>query len=52
MTTPLAEQELVTEGAGIAYWEGMIEARGTANGATISGRGYLEMTGYVRPIKL
>lgn len=46
VTTPLADQELVTDGAGIAYWEGMIEARGTAGGAAISGRGYLEMTGY------
>lgn len=46
VTTPLPDQELVTEGANIAYWEGMIEVSGTSAGRTLSGRGYLEMTGY------
>ena len=46
VTTPLEEQELVTEGAGIAYWEGAIDVAGTSRGAPVSGRGYLEMTGY------
>jgi predicted secreted hydrolase len=45
-TTPLRDQELVTEGANIAYWEGMIDVSGTAAGRSLSGRGYLEMTGY------
>ncbi len=46
VTTPMSEQELVTEAAGIAYWEGMVDAQGSSAGAAVSGRGYLEMTGY------
>jgi predicted secreted hydrolase len=46
ISTPLESQELQTPGAGIAYWEGMIDVRGTARGRVTSGRGYLEMTGY------
>ena len=46
VSTPLANQELRTLGAGVAYWEGMIEVAGTARGRAVSGRGYLEMTGY------
>ena len=45
-TTPLAYQELATAGAGIAYWEGMVQVAGTARGRAVTGRGYLEMTGY------
>jgi predicted secreted hydrolase len=46
VSTPLRNQELVTPAAGIAYWEGMIDISGTAREAPISGKGYLEMTGY------
>ncbi|HUU34702.1 MAG TPA: lipocalin-like domain-containing protein, partial [Vicinamibacterales bacterium] len=46
VTTPLANQELATAGAGIAYWEGMVLVAGTARGRAVQGRGYLEMTGY------
>ena len=46
VSTPLANQELVTPAAGIAYWEGLVDVAGTARGASVSGRGYLEMTGY------
>jgi hypothetical protein len=46
VTTPLPGPELVTPAAGIAYWEGMVEVAGTARGTAITGRGYLEMTGY------
>ena len=46
VTTPLENQELSTEGAGISYWEGVIDANGTSATAAITGRGYLEMTGY------
>jgi predicted secreted hydrolase len=46
VTTPLDNQELSTEGAGISYWEGLIDVTGTSAGGAISGRGYLEMTGY------
>jgi predicted secreted hydrolase len=46
VTTPLDTQELATTGAGIAYWEGMVQVAGTSRGARVTGRGYLEMTGY------
>jgi predicted secreted hydrolase len=46
VTTPLANQELSTGGAGISYWEGVIDVTGTSAERPIVGRGYLEMTGY------
>ncbi|MDH4067164.1 MAG: carotenoid 1,2-hydratase [Acidobacteriota bacterium] len=46
VTTPLANQELATTGAGIAYWEGLVDVSGTDRGRPLAGRGYLEMTGY------
>lgn len=46
ISTPLADQELRTPAAGIAYWEGLVDVRGTSRGTPIAGRGYLEMTGY------
>jgi predicted secreted hydrolase len=46
VTTPLQDQELSTRGSGVSYWEGMIDVRGTSGAVAVSGRGYLEMTGY------
>jgi predicted secreted hydrolase len=46
VTTPMQDQELSTEAAGISYWEGMIDVGGTSGSQRITGRGYLEMTGY------
>jgi predicted secreted hydrolase len=46
VTTPLDNQELSTEGAGISYWEGVIDVKGTSGPHPITGSGYLEMTGY------
>jgi predicted secreted hydrolase len=46
VSTPLADQELRTPAAGIAYWEGLVDVTGTARGSPLAGRGYLEMTGY------
>jgi len=48
ITTPLNAQELSFEGStGIAYWEGLIDVAGqVAGGTPVTGRGYLEMTGY------
>lgn len=37
------DQELNTT---IRYWEGSVEAQGTANGKGLAGEGYLELTGY------
>ena len=39
----LADQELFTT---VRYWEGAVDVRGTARGRPISGRGYVELTGY------
>lgn len=33
----------------VNYWEGAVRVQGTRAGASISGRGYLEMTGYDAP---
>jgi predicted secreted hydrolase len=46
VATPLENQELATTAAGVTYWEGLIDVRGTAAGRAVQGRGYLEMTGY------
>jgi len=47
VTTPLADQELSSDASsGITYWEGLIDVTGSAKGAPVRGRGYLEMTGY------
>ena len=35
----------------LAYWEGAIEVNGTREGKLISGRGYLELTGYAGPLR-
>lgn len=50
---PLVEaQELHTDqSTGVTYWEGAVSVRGEVSGEEVTGRGYLEMTGYVgRPM--
>jgi predicted secreted hydrolase len=44
ITTPVENQELVL--TPIAYWEGLIDLRGTRGGREVKGHGYLELTGY------
>jgi predicted secreted hydrolase len=39
----IADQELFTT---VRYWEGAVDVTGTHSGATITGRGYVELTGY------
>ena len=52
-STPLPQQELVSRsGTTTAYWEGAIDVRGTRNGKPLTGRGYLEMTGYAGPVNM
>lgn len=52
-TTPLASQELAGSKALLpAYWEGAMDYRGRLRGRPVTGRGYLEMTGYDRPVRL
>ena len=50
-TTRLKSQELAG-GSKLtpSYWEGAIAIEGTRSGASIWGVGYLEMTGYARPL--
>lgn len=49
--TRLPQQEMTASGpASPNYWEGAIEISGTRAGAAVSGAGYLEMTGYDRPV--
>lgn len=51
--TPLGAQELVSSHhASLTYWEGAITVSGKRNGARATGVGYLEMTGYTRPVYL
>ena len=50
VTTPVENQELVL--LPIAYWEGLIDVRGTRAGQELKGHGYLELTGYVSPLKM
>jgi predicted secreted hydrolase len=49
----MAEQELVTESSTrVTYWEGSVRVRGTMQGQETEGIGYVELTGYVRPVTL
>jgi predicted secreted hydrolase len=51
VTTPLPAQELVaTSNVVPSYWEGAILLQGKKNSSDIAGSGYLEMTGYDRPV--
>jgi predicted secreted hydrolase len=50
-TTPLSNQELVSRSPySPSYWEGAMDFRGTKGGREIAGVGYLEMTGYDKPV--
>jgi predicted secreted hydrolase len=53
VTTPLPQQEMTSSNPRMpSYWEGAVRCSGTKNGAPIRGVGYLEMTGYARPVDL
>jgi predicted secreted hydrolase len=46
----LDAQEMLTTGStGVTYWEGSISVQGRAGEKPLSGRGYLELTGYADP---
>jgi predicted secreted hydrolase len=48
----LPDQELVTAGStGITYWEGAVRIQGSKDGTRLSGRGYVELTGYAEPFR-
>lgn len=45
-------QELVTrQSTGVTYWEGSVSVKGLENGKNLSGKGYVEMTGYAQPFR-
>jgi len=46
LTPVIPDQELVTT---VRYWEGAVDVEGSRGGLSISGRGYIELTGYARP---
>lgn len=48
VSTPVPAQELVLEP--IAYWEGLMDAKGTRAGHPVQGHGYVELTGYTGEI--
>ena len=52
ITTPLRQQEIVSNGYGPSYWEGSIRVSGRRAGSPISAVGYLEMTGYDKAFQL
>ncbi len=43
VTPAIADQELITN---VRYWEGAVDVAGNSGGESISGRGYVELTGY------
>ena len=45
VTPIIADQELVTT---VRYWEGAVDVAGEHEGAPITGRGYVELTGYAQ----
>jgi predicted secreted hydrolase len=50
LTAALDDQEMITTGStGVTYWEGSVSVNGRAGGAPVTGRGYLELTGYADP---
>ncbi len=48
----LDDQELVTSGSTqVTYWEGAVDAAGSFGNVSVSGQGYVEMTGYDRAFR-
>lgn len=41
-----AQEQLAGAGTPFSYWEGVVMARGTREGRSVKGEGYLELTGY------
>jgi predicted secreted hydrolase len=49
--TDLKDQELCEKNGPIpAYWEGAVSYKGEMESKPVSGVGYLEMTGYAKPL--
>jgi predicted secreted hydrolase len=49
----LADQEMRTPGStGVTYWEGSVSVTGSKDGVRLSGKGYVELTGYAEEFEL
>jgi len=47
----LEDQEMQTqETTDVTYWEGSVTAKGSVRGKPVSGEGYVELTGYAKPL--
>jgi predicted secreted hydrolase len=52
LTPSMVEQERVTgRSTAVTYWEGSVAVKGTSKGKSVSGQGYVEMTGYAEKFK-
>lgn len=50
VTPAVSDQELTTyESTRVTYWEGSVKVSGSFEGKTVSGFGYVELTGYAEP---
>ena len=48
----LEDQELITQSSTrVTYWEGAVDVNGSFGNVSVSGDGYVEMTGYDRPFR-
>jgi len=53
LTPTLADQEIRAEApARIAYWEGQVQIQGAKDREILSGKGYVELTGYAGPMRM
>jgi len=51
ITPTVADQEVSLTGlASLTYWEGQVSVTGNQGGMAVTGRGFAELTGYVRPV--
>lgn len=50
--TPLVKDQEITaiRSTQVTYWEGAVEVKGLREGKTVTGRGYVELTGYAHPM--
>jgi predicted secreted hydrolase len=52
VTPTVSDQELITrESTLVTYWEGSVRASGQFQGESVSGVGYVELTGYAQPFE-
>jgi predicted secreted hydrolase len=53
VTPNLADQELITRRTTqVTYWEGSVSIQGRSGQKPVSGVGYVELTGYEKPVQL